>query len=235
MPAPVPPDLPANPRFEKARGGGGALARQLAAYDAMLREERPAAWQAYERLVERLCALDVGAGAPKAGDRLPSFDLPDDQGRLVSSGRLVAEGPLVLSFNRGSWCPYCWLELAALQDCLGDIRAGGGAVVSITPEIATFSRRLKRRLGLEFPCLSDLDNGYALALGLAHPVGADIREIYRGAGIDLGAFQRSDAWFLPLPATLVVDRRGIVRHAYVNADFRERIDPKEIPDLLSGL
>jgi len=204
MPAPVPPDLPANPRFEKARDGESVLARQLASYDAMLRNERPAVWGAYQRLIERLVALEVGAGVPRPGDPLPAFALPDDDGRLVSSTDLLANGPLVVSFNRGNWCPYCWLELTALQACHGNILAAGGKVVAITPEIATFSRRLKRRLGLGFPILTDLDNGYALELGLVFSPTLEVKEVYRQAGIDLGAFQRNDAWFLPVPATLVV-------------------------------
>ena len=108
-------------------------------------------------------------------------------------------------------------------------------MVSITPEVATFSRRLKSRLGLSFPVLTDLDNGYALELGLAMSISDAVRAVYVKAGIDLGTFQRSDGWFLPIPATLVVDRRGIVRHSYVNADFRERIEPESVPELLAEL
>lgn len=231
----IPPDRPPNPNFEAARDLAGPLAAQLAAYDAMLRDRSPATGDAYQSLADRLAALEVGAGAPGVGDRLPVFVLPDDDGRLVSSAELLANGPLVVSFNRGNWCPYCWLELSALQDCYPAIRDGGASVVSITPEVATFSRRLKNRLGLGFPVLADLDNGYALELGLAFAVTDDVRAIYEKLDIDLGAFQRSDGWFLPIPATLVVDRQGTIRHAYVNADFRQRIEPESIPKILSEL
>ncbi len=231
----IPPDRPPNPDFDAARALDGPLSAQLAAYDALLRARNPAAGEAYHGLVEHLATVDTGANAPSAGDSLPPFQLPDENGRLLSSAELLASGPLVVSFNRGNWCPYCWLELSALEDCSPAIVAGGGSVVSITPEVATFSRRLKSRLGLSFPVVTDLDNGYALELGLAMSLTDAVRAVYLKAGIDLGTFQRSDGWFLPIPATLVVDRQGIVRHSYVNADFRQRIEPASVPELLAAL
>ena len=83
--------------------------------------------------------------------------------------------------------------------------------------------------------LTDLDNGYALELGLAMSINDAVRAVYVKVGIDLGTFQRSNGWFLPIPAMLVVDRQGIVRHSYVNADFRERIEPGSVPELLAEL
>ena len=231
----IPPNRPPNPEFDSARSLGGPLSAQLKAYDSLLRARNPAAGEAYQSLVDHLSAVDAGANAPSAGDPLPSFQLPDENGRLMSLSELLDSGPLVISFNRGNWCPYCWLELSALEDRATAIGEGGGAVVSITPEVAIFSRRLKNRLDLSFPVLTDLDNGYALELGLAISLNAAVREVYVKAGIDLGTFQRSDGWFLPIPATLVVDRRGIIRHSYVNSDFRERIEPGGIPGLLAEL
>ncbi len=235
MPDRIQPDRPPSPDFESARALGGPLSAQLSAYDALLRERNPAMGAAYQGLVDHLAAVDAGANAPAPGDRLAPFLLPDENGRLLSSAELLASGPLVISFNRGNWCPFCWLELSALEDCSSAIVEGGGSVVSITPEVAIYSRRLKRRLGLRFPVLTDLDNGYALELGLAIPLSDEVRALYVGAGIDLGTFQRSEGWFLPIPATLVIDRRGVVRHSYVNADFRERIEPGGVPELLAGL
>lgn len=235
MPDRIPPDRPSSPDYEEARALEGPLAAQLAAFDARLRERVPEAGEAYQGLIDHLIRAGATENAPAAGDPLPPFRLPDEDGHLVSSTDLLAKGPLVVSLNRGNWCPYCWLELGALEDCYRSIIDIGASVVSITPEVATFSRRLKRRLGLSFPVLTDLDNGYALELGLAVALTDKIRAVYVKAGIDLGTFQRSDGWFLPLPATLVVDRGGIIRHAYVNADFRERMEPAKLPELLSGL
>ena len=210
--------------FERARATHPALARQLEFYVRELAERHPATASAYQALVETLTRCAAGAAAPKVGDPLSPFVLPDEAGRLRSSDALLADGPLVISFNRGSWCPLCWLELTALNDRRADIARLGGGIVSIVPETATHSRRLKARLGLGFPLLTDLDNACALALGLATSLSAEIREIFIGAGIDIGLYQRNDAWFVPIPATLVVDRTRIVRASYVNADFRQRGD-----------
>lgn len=235
MPDRVPPDRPPNPNFETAQALRGPLAAQLAAYDSMLCERNPATGSAYQRLVEHLIRVEAGKNAPGAGDELPPFLLPDDNGRLVSSAELLARGPLVVTFNRGNWCPYCWLELSALENQYGAIVGTGASVVSITPDVATYSRRLKKRLGLSFPVLTDMDNGYALEMGLAVTLTDDVRQVYEKAGINLGIFQRSDVWFLPIPATLVIDRRGVIRHAYVNEDFRQRFEPDQIPVILAGL
>lgn len=235
MSARIPPERPTSPTYQKARAIEGPLSAQLAAYDAMLRERLPEVGVAYQGLVDHLTSVEAGKNAPGVGDELPPFLLPDETGRLRSLEELIADGPLIVSFNRGNWCPYCWLELSALQECYPAIVEQGGSVVSITPDVATFSLRLKRRLSLSFPVLTDLDNSYAMELGLAFSLTDALRNVYVEADIDLGAFQRSDAWFLPIPATLVIDRRGLVHHAYVNADFRERIDAERLPALLSAL
>lgn len=231
----VPPDRPPNPDFETARAQGGPLSAQLASYSGLLCERNPVAGAAYQGMIEHLISVEAGKNAPSEGDALPPFLLPDENGRLVSSTELLGEGPLVITFNRGNWCPFCWLELSALENQYDAILQSGGSVVSITPEVATFSRRLKKRLGLRFPVLTDLDNGYALELGLAVGMTDDVRGVYDRAGIDLGIFQRSNVWFLPIPATLVVDRKGVIRHAYVNEDFRQRFEPDLLPEILAGL
>jgi len=231
----IPPDRPPNPNFEKARALRGPLSAQLASYDAMLCERNPATGAAYQGLVEHLIKVEAGKNAPANGDKLPPFLLPDENGRLVSSTELLAKGPLIITFNRGNWCPYCWLELSALEDHNEAIVKAGGSIVSITPEVATYSRRLKKRLGLSFSVLTDMDNGYALEMGLAVALTDDVRAVYDRADIDLGTCHRSAAWFLPLPATLVIDRLAIVRHAYVNEDFRQRFEPDLIPEILAEL
>ena len=140
----IPPDRPPSPKFEKARALEGSLAVQLASFGEMMSEQNPEAEKAYERLAVQLSKVEAGKNAPAIGDKLPPFLLPDEDGHLIASERLLADGPLVVSFNRGNWCPFCWLELSALQDVYTAIREAGGSVVSITPEVATFSRRLKK-------------------------------------------------------------------------------------------
>ncbi|MDA0655317.1 MAG: peroxiredoxin-like family protein [Proteobacteria bacterium] len=199
--------LKTNPNFEKILAEGGPLAQQLDAYATAMKGKNPVIAGAYQSLVDRLIASDAASSAPDFGDELPPFLMPDETGRLVSSADLLKTGPLVISFNRGNWCPFCWLELNALNACYEAICANGGSVVSITPETARYSQQLKTRLGLGFPVLSDLDNGYALELGLVMALSAEIQNLFRNVGTDISEFQKNDAWFVPIPATLVIDAR----------------------------
>lgn len=224
-----------DPGYEKARKLEAPLGEQLDLFTDTVETGLPEVGEAYQSLIEKLKRAGTGAEAPQEGDPLPPFLLPDHNGRLVSSQELLAAGPLVVSFNRGNWCPFCWLELAALGDVLNDIRAQGGDVVSITPETATYSRLLIKRLGLQFPFLTDLDNGYGMELGIAMPISPGIKELLLRLGIDLATYQKNDAWFVPLLATFVIDHDGIVRMSYVNPDYRQRFDPTGIPGILAGL
>ena len=224
-----------DPPYDHARAIDAPLQAQLDDYASGLGERRPRLAAAYQALVETLRRGDAGALAPREGDVMPPFLLPDDGGRLLSSAELLSRGPLVISFNRGSWCPFCWLKLSALNDHHAEIRRRGGDIVSITPDIATHGRQLRARLGLSFPMLTDLDNGYALELGLAVALSADIKANFAERGFDMGLFHRNDAWFVPIPATLVVGPEGVVRHAYVNPDFRQRLDARLIPGILAAL
>ena len=224
-----------NPAFDAARALKAPLAEQLAQFAKAFSDRVPQVGAAYQTLIEKLTRAGTGSEAPKEGDRLPAFLLPDIEGRLVSSADLLADGPLVISFNRGNWCPFCWLELAALGDIADEIAEQGANIVSITPETAAYNREMKDRLGLSFPFLTDIDNSYGLELGIAMPVSTEIRELIQPRGLDLTVFQKNDAWFVPLPAIFIVDRSSIVRKAYVNPDYRERFDPAPIPALLAGL
>ena len=161
--------------------------------------------------------------------------MPDTNGRLVSLEDLLADGPLVISFNRGNWCPFCWLELTALGDIAEDVKAQGANIVSITPETAAYNCEIIERLNLSFSFLTDLENSYSLELGIAMPLSAEVRELFKPSGFDLAIYQKNDAWFVPLPAVFIVDREAVIRHTYVNTDYRQRFDSTSIPTLLVDL
>jgi peroxiredoxin len=224
-----------DPDFEGARALKAPLAEQLTQFSSAFSDRAPKVGAAYQRLIEKLTSSGTGDEAPKEGDRLPPFLMPDIDGHLVSSKELLTEGPLVISFNRGNWCPFCWLELAALGDIAEDVKAQGANIVSVTPETASYNREVKERLSLPFSFLTDLDNGYGLELGITMPISAEIRELIEPRGFDLTAFQKNDAWFVPLPAIFVIDRDAIIRVAYVNPDYRQRFDPSPIPAILAEL
>jgi len=133
-------------------------------------------------------------------------------------------------FFRGHWCPYCRLNVRAVVQAMDRIRAVGGQVVAIMPETQPFAEKFKAEGAVPFPILTDLDNGYALSLNLAIWLGAEIQRLL--GYLDLASFHGNDGWVLPIPATFVVGRDGLVKARFVDPDFRKRM---EIDDLVAAL
>jgi len=208
------------------------LAAKLAAYSDALRERNSPFVDAYDGIVARLRSGEAGAAAPKVGEPMPPFMLPDGDGRMVGLDELVGEGPLVLSFNRGHWCPFCKIELRSLAGAAQELAKLDANVVSIMPDRQSFIGPLAGELRGKVSFLSDIDNAYAVSLGLAMWVGEPARALMSGNGWQLDAFQGNDAWLVPLPATFVVGSDGVIVARFVDADFRERM---EIADILMAL
>lgn len=208
------------------------LNQRLAEFSAILREKEPHYSEAYDQLIHRLAAAKAGGTAPDVGDVLPPFVLPDGAANLHRLDDLLENGPAVISFNRGHWCPYCKIELNALKQGLNRIAKTGAKVVSIMPEFAEYVASMANDVENAFLVLSDVENGYALSLGLAMWVGDRVKSLYRADQIDLEEYQHNGAYFLPIPATFVVaaDRRVVAR--FVDPDFRKRM---EIDDIIAAL
>jgi peroxiredoxin len=211
---------------------GPTLAECLSAYADELRGTGSPYAAEYDRLIERLQAGSLGALAPQIGEIMPPFMLPDQDGHIVGLADLLAEGPVVVSFNRGHWCPFCRIELSAFDEAHSELMDLGARVVSIMPDRQPYTRRLAATFKHPLMILSDMDNDYALSLGLAMWVGAEIRDLLVEDGTLLPTFQGSEAWVLPLPATFVIRADGRVAARYVNPDFRERM---EITAVLAAL
>lgn len=212
--------------FRQCRDMQGTLNERLRAYAAAGREIFPAYSEAVDRLVARINDHAGGENAPRPGEPLPPFVLPDEAGRLVSLESLLAEGPVAVMFHRGHWCPYCRLNLHAVVQAQDRIKAAGGHVVAIMPELQQFTTQFKTDSGAPFPVLTDIDNGYALSLNLAIWLGAEIRQLLSYQ--DIPSFLGNDGWILPIPATFVVGRDGIVKARFVDPDFRNRMAIDEL-------
>ncbi len=184
---------------------------------------------------ERLLASDVGSQAKQVGDTAPHFNLPNAVGGQLSLSALIARGPLVLNFYRGGWCPFCNLEFRALQGILPDIKARGASLVGISPETPDNSLTTKEKHALAFDVLSDQGNLVARAYGLVMEVYEEVRPLYRQWGIDVPAANGDDSFQLPIPATYVIDSQGIIRAAYVNKDYTQRMEPADILAALNGI
>lgn len=208
------------------------LNARLAAYSDKLRQLNFPFAEAYDSLVARLLAGEVGATAPAIGDVMPPFILPSKAGHLVSLDELTAGGPVVISFNRGHWCSFCRIHLRTVAAYHDEIAALGAEVVSIMPDRQQFAGRIREETLGRLHILSDIDNSYALSLGLVMWLGDRLRELMQGRGVHLETFHGGDGWFVPLPATFIVGRDGRVAGRYVDPDFRQRM---EIDAILAAL
>lgn len=204
------------------------LAIRLSSFADDVRSFSPQFADIVDRMVQRLKTSGAGENTPAPGEALPPFLLPDQDGRLVGLDMLVSMGPLVVSFNRGDWCPYCRINVDALAHIETEIAKRGGSIVAITPNIQQFNAALRSAAGAQFPILTDLDNGYALQLDLAFRVPDEKRLAMTEAGWDIAPYQANAAWLLPIPATFVVGRTGHVIARYVDPDYRKRMAVNEI-------
>lgn len=218
--------------FIQCRDMDGSLAERLQAFADAVRRLGPHFQEAVDSLVARLRQYDVGENAPKLGEAMPNFVLPDESGRLVSLDSFLRKGPVAVTFHRGHWCPYCRINTRALAEAHDQIAAEGGQVAAIIPDREHFTAELKAESGAPFPILTDFDNGYALSLNLAFWVGDEMQRLMTLSGWDVSRSQGSDTWLLPIPATFVVGTDGEVKARFIDPDYRKRMS---IEDLLAAL
>jgi peroxiredoxin len=200
----------------------GSLCERLDQYSQAVQTLLPDYAEAVDRLLTRLAAGAAGAGAPRVGEPMPSFVLPDETGRLVVLDELLSKGPVGITFHRGHWCPWCRISARALADVHPKIATRGGSLVAILPEREKFAAEFKSDIGSPFPVLSDLDNGYAMSLNLAVWIGPELEKLLKSYGRTLPEYQANDCWLLPIPATFVVGRDGRIAARFVDPDFRRR-------------
>ncbi|MGD0809053.1 MAG: peroxiredoxin-like family protein [Acidimicrobiales bacterium] len=176
------------------------------------------------------------AGGLGVGDRAPGFTLPDALGRPVSLSELLARGPVVVTFYRGEWCPYCNIQLRALQAVLPNFGELGASLVAISPQAADHSLSLTEKHELAFPVLSDLGQEVIRAYRVQFVLAGDLEDLQVNVWHNDPADHNADhSRSLPVPATFVIDRDGTVRYASVSADWRVRAEPTEILAALRGL
>lgn len=218
--------------FIQCRDMDASLAERLQAFADAVRRLGPHFQEAVDSLVARLRQHDAGENAPKLGEAMPNFVLPDESGRLVSLDSFLRKGPVAVTFHRGHWCPYCRINTRALAEAHDQIAAEGGQVAAIIPDREHFTAELKAESGAPFPILTDFDNGYALSLNLAFWVGDEMQRLMTLSGWDVSRSQGSDTWLLPIPATFVVGTDGEVKARFIDPDYRKRMS---IEDLLAAL
>jgi peroxiredoxin len=208
--------------FRRVRDLDLSLQAQLRTLAETLRRERPEFAAAVDRLVFRLRQYGAGEAAPKIGDSMPSFVLPDESAQKVSLEELLDRGRVAVIFHRGHWCPYCRININALVEAHKALPSGA-EIVAIMPDRQKFVLDPKRQSQVPFPILIDADNGYAMSLNLTIWVGAEIQKMIEGRHPGPPTFEGSSSWMLPIPATFVVGQDGLIRARFIDPDYRNRM------------
>jgi peroxiredoxin len=208
--------------FQQVRDKDWTLGERLRFVADTVRAKGPDFMVEVDAFVRRLELAGAGTGAPQVGERMPGFTLPDQDGHFLSLEELLYEGPVVLAFHRGHWCPYCRLNLvglAELQDRIAPAR-----IVAISAETQRYTQAIRAESGARFPVLTDTGAGYALSLNLAVIVDDRMAQMIAGAGWNIPAYQGHSDWVLPIPAVFVVDRDGRIVDRHVDPDYRRRME-----------
>lgn len=174
----------------------------------------------FEAFYDRSAAIQVG-------DDLPDFRLVNALGKEVTSTELLAQGPVLITFYRGEWCPFCNLALRAMQKHLEEFKAKGVTFVAITPELPDTTLSTTEKNDLQFTVLSDVGNKYARELGILFQQPDTMRPIFDQFGHDLKRRNGDDSFAVPIPATILVDQKGIVRNTFIEPDYTKRLEPSE--------
>ncbi len=188
-----------------------------------------------ERHIEQLRHGGVQPTMLKVGDRAPSIVLADAKGETVDVGLLLSRGPVIVTFYRGGWCPYCNLELKAYQEILPEILAAGASLVAISPERPDETLSTSEKNALAFTVLSDVGQSVGRAFGLVYAFSDELRSVYQGFGLDIPERNGApDDWALPVSATYVIASDGTILFADTGVDYRYRADPRDVLAFLRG-
>lgn len=189
---------------------------------------------AFTRSLEELRTSEQAKGLP-IGSIAPDFTLNDHTGKTFTLSEEVVKGPVVLTFFRGSWCPYCNLELQAYQKQIDTITSLGAQLLAISPQSPSHSLTMQEKNGLSFPLLCDTNNQVAEKYKLRFRLPDYLQDTYRSLDIDLKHFNSDDSWTLPIPATYILNNQGVIWSACLDPDYKKRMEPTEVFDILQTL
>ena len=210
-----------------------SLQAKLDAFRAEFQAGKPPAMiEIMLRATAELTELGAARRTKKAGDVAPSFSLKDQDGNVVNSGDLLGRGPLILSFYRGVWCPYCNMELQALEAFKPEFERYGASLIAISPQTAPNSRKSVRQNKLSFPILSDVKGNVGSAFGLRFHLPEYLVELYKQLKNDLPRFNDDPSWTLPMPARYVIGQDGVILYSEVNPDYTRRPEPSDMIPVL---
>lgn len=188
----------------------------------------------YEAGIDSVAQSGILETAIQKGQKAPLFALANANGDTVKLEELLQKGPVILTWYRGGWCPYCNLTLRSLQEHLPDFTGREATLVALTPELPDNSLNTVEKNELEFEVLSDINSVVGKRYGVIYKLASDVAEFYK-KGFDLTKYNGEDSYTLPLAATYVIDTNGMVTYAFLDADYRKRAEPQEIIKALDAL
>ncbi|CAN7755584.1 peroxiredoxin-like family protein [Rhizobium sp. LjRoot258] len=195
----------------------------------------PHIWRVRQEAIDDLVSTGIAERAIHAGDHAPEFRLRNPDGNVISSYDLLKGGPIVIVFYRGGWCPYCTVDLRAIEVAARQLRSLGASIVAVSQQSAHESRSTERMNGLSFPSLVDRGGKVARAFGLRWKLSRELRAAEIECGLDLAAVNGEPSWTLTMPALYVLSPAGIVEYADVSADYTRRCDPTELFPILNHI
>ena len=195
----------------------------------------PAAAQTIDGGITTVEATGQASHVLQAGQTAPGFTLPSATAAPVALAQLLQQGPVVLVFYRGNWCPYCNVQLRTYQQLLPELAQHGATLVAVSPQTPDLTSLTASEKELTFPVLSDVGNVVARQYGLAYAVGTAVADSLRSVGIDLGAHNGTTDDELPLTATFIIGTDGVISWSWVEANFKHRADPADILAALAQL
>lgn len=207
------------------------LDERKANFNAKASEEKK---RIYGDGIQDIIDKQIVKNAAQVGDEAYNFDLPNATGENVKLSQLLDNGPVVLLWYRGGWCPYCNMTLSYYQDVLPEIEKAGGQLVAISPELPDSTLSTKEKNDLSCEILSDVGNQTAKDYGVVFELTPEVAEIYQES-FDLHGYNGDESNTLPLAATFVIDTHGTIRYAFLDADYRNRAEPKEVIEVLKKL
>ncbi|WP_462179933.1 peroxiredoxin-like family protein [Pseudoalteromonas gelatinilytica] len=184
---------------------------------------------------EKLIAEQLSEHALRVGDKFPAFELPDSKGKQISSTELLSKGSLVLSFYRGGWCPYCNLELRALNNMQQAFADQHAQLVAVSPQLPDESLSTQQQNELAYTVLSDVANSLAKKCGLVFTLDERLIPIYDQLGLDIPKANGDDSYELPLPATYVIDSQGVIHFAFAHEDYTLRAEPLDVLNAVKAI
>ncbi|MEL7579562.1 peroxiredoxin-like family protein [Pseudoalteromonas sp. D15MCD-2] len=213
-----------------------SLKTQIDAFEVQKKANAPAdILNLMDVTTEKLIAEQLSKHALKVGDKFPAFELPDSKGKQISSTELLAKGPLVLSFYRGGWCPYCNLELRALNNMQQAFADQNAQLVAVSPQLPDETLSTQQQNELAYTVLSDVSNSLAKKCGLVFTLDERLIPVYDQLGLDIPKANGDESYELPLPATYVIDCQGVIQFAFAHEDYTLRAEPLDVLNAVKAL